>query len=189
MNLVKPLVKAILEHPHDHEWTLQGFGMLRTYLAPEVRLHIWDDRYKVRNVSVIHDHPWDFDSYIVAGTVFQRRYSIHTVQGIWTEPYMMQTIACGVGGGPCGSPEEIYLSPAKLETYNEGESYTQKAAEIHNSLPMRGTVTIIERRFQEDTEHAHVFWPVGYEWVSAEPKAATKREINDITKLSLEIWF
>jgi hypothetical protein len=37
-------VLQILANPFDYKWTIQGFGMLRTYLDSEhsERLHIWD---------------------------------------------------------------------------------------------------------------------------------------------------
>ena len=34
--------KEVFEAYLEREWTIQGLGMLRTYLVPENRLHVWD---------------------------------------------------------------------------------------------------------------------------------------------------
>src|SRR6266700_4115841 len=38
--LLKDFVKYTLQNPENHKWSLQGFGMFRVYLSPEVRLHL-----------------------------------------------------------------------------------------------------------------------------------------------------
>lgn len=70
-------VKSILqESPWNRDWTVQGFGMLRCYLDSDkrFRLNIWDDRLAVPHVSVIHDHPWSFDSWIINGIFHNQRF-------------------------------------------------------------------------------------------------------------------
>ena len=205
-NATKLLVKSILERATNFEWSLQGFGMLRLYLSPEVRLHVWDDRYAVTYVSTMHDHPWDFWSRVIGGKLDNQRYELFSViLPSWTPPkgqedqymhMMMQKIRCGVGGGlvkACMTEDEA--QPVVLrKLHREGpwtaaDYYHQKAEEIHVSTPARGTVTIVERHFKADTEHARVFWPRGQEWVSAEPRKATQEEIKAITHYSLERWF
>jgi hypothetical protein len=101
----------------------------------------------------------------------------------------MQTIKCGEGGGICGVPEPVSLVPHEVESYGEGATYTQRATEFHASFPLDGTVTIIEREFLDDTEHAHVFWPRDTEWVSAEPRKAYPREVTDICENALRTWW
>ena len=75
-SLSKQLVKAILKSPYELKWSVQGLGMLRTYLSDEVRLHIWDRRLQIPQVSPLHDHPWHLDSEIVAGELRQHRYTV-----------------------------------------------------------------------------------------------------------------
>lgn len=86
----KLLVKAILEKARAYKWSIQGFGMLRLYLSAEVRLHVWDSRFRVPGVTDIHDHSWDFESEVAAGEVLQRRYLVvpNAVDGdySWASP-------------------------------------------------------------------------------------------------------
>lgn len=180
---VKGLVRKILEKPFQNEWTMQGLGMLRTYIAPEIRLHIWDDRLKASNVSELHTHPWNFHSLVVAGRVRNYRF----VESDDGTDFERQTIRCGEGGGLVGDPKKVGLTAGMRETYDPGEIYVQKAAEIHRSAPLDGTVTIIHREFLDDTEHAYVYFHG--EWVTAEPRPATASERDAACELTLELWF
>lgn len=187
----KLLVKNILEKADQYNWTLQGLGMLRLYLSDEVRLHVWDDRYKVPNVSALHDHPWDFESTIIAGAVNQYRYDIaypfYGTEGLL--PAWMVTIKCGVGAEVLTGARAVFLHRHSKEMYVEGDKYTQRSEEIHESLPLRGTVTIVERKFCGNRENARVFYMEGSEWVSAEPRPATREEVRRITEHALARWF
>jgi hypothetical protein len=184
-SVVKSLVQKILENPIGHEWTIQGLGMLRLYLDGERRLHIWDDRYQVDNVSQMHTHPWNFRSYIVAGELYNTLYEVDDNDGL---PYKQQSIFCGVGGGLVDSPQNVNLAVKSKMFYRERETYSELAHEIHISEPIGGTVTIVKREFLDDADHALVFWKDG-DWVSAEPRAATNEEVIDITSYSLRTWF
>lgn len=166
-------------------WSLQGLGMLRLYLSREVRLHVWDSRFVAGDVSVIHTHPWNFESYVVSGEVRQFRYfEDEKVGGL---PMNRQKIQCGPTGCAMGDPEEVKLYRSTLETYVAGTSYSQLAAEIHESLPVPGTVTIVERKFLEDTEHAFVYYR-GEKWGEATPRPATPEEVDAIVGLALQRW-
>jgi hypothetical protein len=194
VNPTKQLTKAILEHADSFDWTLQGLGMLRTYLSLEVRLHVWHSGFKFKEgdqiASELHTHPWNFHSLVVAGRVRNYRFlevagtSLGTGQAI---PRKRQTIRCGEGGGLIGDPVDVFLAEQPTETFEEGETYTQKAEEIHRSLPDDGTVTIIEREFLDDTEHAFVYFRG--EWISAEPRPATPEEVAEITGFALQTRF
>jgi hypothetical protein len=183
-SVVKSLVRPILQNPHGLDWSLQGFGMLRLYLGGNRRLHIWDERYANEGVSEMHTHPWDFRSLVVAGEVTNIRYMKDG-----DIPFFEQTIRCGEGGGLVDGPQRAWLRALDSETYTEQETYTQEASEIHVSHPLSGTVTIVKRTFKSDTEHAYVYWPIGYEWVTAEPRPASATEVRAITENALERWF
>jgi hypothetical protein len=192
------LVKGILENADRFDWSIQGFGMLRMYLSKEVRLHIWNPAFVVPNVSTIHDHPWDFESEVICGTIWNQRYTVfrrgedgrmrHDPLSPLQESYdpmedtdLCVQIRCGTGGGidkacNAGKPEPRTLTPWRLQTYGAGTSYDQMAADVHETRAQGGTVTIVTRKFKEDTEHARVFFPRGTEWVSAEPRRATPSE-------------
>jgi hypothetical protein len=182
----KLLVQKIFESPYELEWSVQGLGMLRLYLSKEVRLHVWDSSLKSEDVSVIHTHPWDFSSYVVAGQI--NNSILAEKDSIYSVSHKKQKLHCGVGGGLVGEPENVQLEISSKNTFYEGQSYDEKAEEIHLSQALNGTVTIVERRFKDDEDHAFVYWEEG-EWGSAEPRKATSLEITRVLSNSLERWF
>jgi hypothetical protein len=186
--LLKATVATILRHPEAFggAWSLQGLGMLRLYLNPSLRLHVWSTKHAVDNVSEIHTHPWHFRSTIVAGKLTNVLYETSVNNGI---PTMEQRLQCGAGGCLKDQPREVFLIPSCDSVYNEGASYNQHAEDIHASHPEDGTVTIIERTIAADPDHAFVYWPAGQKWVSAEPRTASREEIQQITSNALAKWF
>lgn len=195
--ILKAQVEEMLLHPLRYEWSIQGFGMLRAYFAERtMRLHIWDDRYRVPDVTLLHDHPWNFSSYIVAGQVEQYRYApwdggARPFGDALIEDYTEETIQCGPGGFACNTTAPRVLKRYPLEVYRAGQVYQQAATEIHCSLPVNGTITIIERKVPEGAspDHAHVYYKPEAGWVSAEPRPATPEEIVQICQSSLDTWF
>jgi len=102
-------------------------------------------------------------------------------------------IQCGPGGRAKGEIQDVRLNQCDSRIvgdsyggrgYQTGYSLSREA--IHESIPEPGTVTIIERQFGGDPDHAYVFWPYGTNWVSAEPRPATYGEIEGMTKTALE---
>lgn len=180
-------VREILCNPFDRKWTLQGFGMLRTYLDDDEvgRLHIWDvDEMSVPDVSTIHNHPWDFASRIVSGHLDNQRYVVvPTTDG----EYTAADLRTGEGGGLAAAPYQVQVVPHEIECYSPGETYSQEAFEYHESLPKWGTVTVIERKFTRPRDYATVCWSTPT-WVSAEPRLATQAEIVHFTELALSRW-
>ncbi len=185
-------IKKILEQAPAFKWSLQGFGMFRLYLSKEVRLHVWDDRFAVPNVSTIHTHPWDFVSHVISGVITDKLYSMGKPADPYPrfppKPYMKQEIVCGPGGGTCGTERLETLYQVREERYWAGRGYRRESYAIHESVPEPGTVTLVERSFHADTEHAFVFWPAGQEWVSAEPREALEHEVISMAELALERW-
>lgn len=188
--ITKAAVKSILQNwqAYGDAWSLQGFGMLRLYLSDDVRLHVWNSIFAVPGVSRVHDHPWHFESLIVAGRLVNGIYVLDDEMG---DDYLCQTLRCGPGGGPTNvvPPEPVKLRLQSIKAYEQGEIYAQRADEIHVSAPEDGTVTIIERDFLADPDHARVFWPADGQWVSAEPRPATHGEVKQIVEHSLAAWF
>lgn len=186
--LLRASVRTILESAAGRPWSAQGLGMLRLYLTPEIRLHVWDSRLKVPDVSTIHDHPWDFRSYVVAGVVRQYRFAgVFEPGSRGRELHRRQAIRCGPGGCAIGEPVVAELFRNWGETYRAGTWYEQLAEEVHESLPEDGTVTLVERHFRSDTEHASVYFQ-GAGWVSAEPRPATLDEVAATVALALARW-
>lgn len=197
--LVESIMRASLAEaqkgcwgPWPFEWTLQGLGMLRTYLGSDrtFRLHVWDDRYVADPTpSELHTHPWDMESLVIAGQVHNTRFKRELIPREENLNYMEQTIFCGTGGGLEGEPSPCQLVEQPVELYAPGETYFQRSTEIHLSSPLRGTVTLVQRQFGLDVDHASVFWPIGEEWVTAEPRDATSDEILEIVGTSLDLYF
>lgn len=193
LTFIRPLVRTVLED-QSREWTVQGFGFLRTYFGPpdkpkKFRLNLWDSAFTVPRVSTIHTHPWDFTSLIVGGLFFNQRYDIGAIKLPDDGPtHTFTTIKTGVGGGLTKTaPEFCTLIPRRQENYGPGDAYHQVAHEIHETLFANGSVTLNER--VGDTEQAKVFWPFNTAWVDAIPRPATTMEVSNAVERSLEKWF
>lgn len=190
MNETKQLVKAILQSPYGLKWSVQGLGMMRTYLSPELRLHIWDSSLKVPNVSPIHDHPWHFKSTVVAGRLRNQTFRlIAPPREYGYEELQMSTILCGENACTVSDPEKVWARRMQEEIYYEGMDYSQFRDEIHESLPDDGTVTLVRRTFIGDRDHARVFWRGDGPWVDAKPRQATGEEVSRVTQGALNAWF
>lgn len=182
---------AILRpHRGGRRWTLQGFGMLRTYLgdAEEWRLHVWDSRFRVPGVTDVHDHPWDFASRVLAGVLVNRRFNV--VPGRPT--HWRTSIECGEDAHVVGEAEPVHLLTRSIEVYSASHerfrSYRQAADEIHVTESLDGTVSVVRRSFHEDRDHASVFVPDGEEWIDAIPRRASGDEIDEILTLACGRW-
>jgi hypothetical protein len=196
LTFIRPLVQKVLTDDSS-EWTVQGFGFLRTYFGPPgspkmFRLNLWDSRFTVPGVSTIHDHPWDLTSLIVAGDFTNQRYDVvderHGPRPTFGATHDFATIKTGVGGGiDRSNTSYCILVPQPKERYLPGDTYHQYASEVHETLFMDGSVTLNKRI--GDTEHARVFWPFGADWVDAMPRPATQREVFDAVSHSLKEWF
>ncbi len=180
---LKEYVQRVLESPMSHFWSLHGLGMLRLHLTDTRRLNIWDVRYKRKGVSLIHTHPWDFESRIIAGCIRNCRFTIDPTG----RPYYMKVVQCGIDkAADMSKPVQVKLKRGPIETYYQEEKYKQIANEIHLSTPTPGTVTIIDR-IPKVSELAKVFYKAS--WGNALCREATKEEILSITSYSLNRWF
>lgn len=178
--------RTILRHAGTFKWSLQGLGMLRLYLSPEVRLHVWDRQSVVSDVSTLHDHPWNFTSYVLAGSIVDVEYD-RTLPGSGAaDAFIQQRIVCGPGGHLAGDPVPVLLREKSCRVYGPGSCYTHLAQDIHESIPCDGTVTLIVRDFVGDRDHANVYYPIQMRWVSAEPRPALPEEVTRITSKALE---
>lgn len=172
----------VLDQHKDFAWTVQGFGMIRTYLDPEKewRLNVWDNRLKIRGVSEIHDHPWDFESWVLAGEIANTRFDDWGAVGEACGPpsalpFQHIKIVTGEGGGPVGMVDQHYLTAHRPEIYLVGQGYKQLKDEIHVTKAVPGTVTLNRRTPATAAHTANIFWPRG-PWINAEPRQATKAE-------------
>jgi hypothetical protein len=173
------LVRKLLESPLTLDWSLQGFGMLRLYLSEEVRVHVWDSRFRIPNVSTIHDHPWDFKSVVLCGQLINLRYAEDALPGLPAEDYKKALIKCGAGACVVNNAQECKLRELTREHYLPGDSYTQVAEEVHDTQARDGTITIVTRSFRKSNrDYATLYFKD--QWVSAEPRKAKPAEIITI---------
>lgn len=181
---LRSLVAFILANSGQFKWSLQGLGMLRLHMGDETRLHVWDTRYAFPGASPIHDHlQWGLRSTVISGRITNQRY-IERDDG---RPYHFAVIKAGYNYHFKTEPREIRLVETAPEIYTPGMSYSQAPSEIHQSMPDIGTVTIMRKSPTADGESARIFWPLGSEWGSAEPRAALPSEVSVITGNALSL--
>lgn len=185
MNMQAALIKSILEKYRSYEWTVQGFGMVRTKIYDIGRIHVWDSRLRVPLVSDVHAHPWPLRSTIISGELINQRFEI-VDSGFLT--YRRQKIATGEGGGLLGEFEQVLLRSLPPEVYGAGDVYEQRPDELHRSIPQDGTVTLLERPMGAPLQETVVLWPDGTSWGSAEPRPARREELEMAIGYALQRW-
>lgn len=197
--IFKILTDALNDDNYPEGWSLQGFGMLRLNLPGDWRLNIWHKQLRVQNVSMIHDHPWHFESQIVSGELRNTRFEVtHLDSDLFKnggpEVFHRREIQPGPGGGllvPSSSlnqPSLVRLHAYANETYGRGMVYQQSNDEVHLSNPEDGTVTLNRRFGRSKADVARVFWPFGEQWVSAEPRSAKRHEISFMVNAAIDAW-
>lgn len=194
--MIRDDIFTILTNPHEVEWQVQGFGMLRTYLPGEgePRLQIWDQRLASWGNNAIHDHPWAFTSTIVAGTLFNQRYNILRPEARTTGlPGHYTDIKPGTRGGQLSEaavhPCRIFAQP--VEVYSMGDHYSQTHREMHITRYMQGTVTMISRFDREEADLARVAWYGEPEDQPpfVNPRPAIAEEIHSTISMCLDTWW
>lgn len=185
---IKTILEMSLRLGSDADWQVQGLGMLRMYLNRETRIHVWHNGLVYHDTpSVIHNHPWEFVSRIIVGSLRNVRYKEDTDNPFSTPNHHVGKILCGPGGGLIPeSSRDVRLEIAAVDEYKEGDVYYQAADELHNTIFQNGSVTLVNRKFKEDPDHASVAFPIGTQWKTAEPRTATQAEIELGIKAALE---
>ena len=172
-------INKVLDNPQKYTWTIQGFGFIRCYPfndGDRTRLNVWDSALTYPDVTLIHDHPWDFTSEILYGRIMNRRYDMTDSEPATHE---WQYIITGIEASVATTKrQQTRLIPWELETYGPGDKYSQRKREIHKSTFDDGTVTVNDRTNRDEPSMARVFWPWGQEWGNAKPRAATMAEVE-----------
>lgn len=198
--LVRGILEQAMERPDEAtntRWSIQGFGMLRVHLPGDYRLNVWDSRHRVKDVSLIHDHPWHFESLVVSGRLVNRRFTTMPMTHSRGDLVEWAKLKPGPGGGLLGriaSGRErsdggvVKLVAHEPEVYRAGDTYQQARDEVHRSDPEDGCVTFNRRHERLAVDEARVFWPAGSSWVSAEPRLATREEVKAVVGRALAGW-
>jgi hypothetical protein len=175
----RSLVRTILEHAADHAWTMQGIGLMGLRLDDQRihRLHVWDPEQSVGEPP-IHDHPYDFTSIVVAGTLTNTRYT-EDPEGT---AYRRERYS---------PPDESARRTDRVKlvgtstAHGPGERYHQLAHELHDSRQIAGTVTIIRCAWRGPAELTVCLRPEA-PWVSGQSRPATASEVERITARALD---
>lgn len=188
--VIKQVVKSILERRHAFEWKAHGLGFLRLYFSDTLRLHVWHTALKHPvDATPLHDHPWHLNSLVIAGKVENHRFlPTHKPDDL---RYKRQELHCGAGGCLLGDPERMYLAAQPPEEYWQGDHYSQQKQEIHQTIALDGSVTLMERRFEGSKDRAHVYIPSGKQFISADFRLddGFAKVIDEVCTYALERWF
>lgn len=185
--LLSPAVRLSLK------WTVQGLGMMRTYIPGEYnfRLHVWNNKAKVPGVSVLHTHPWDFHSHVLAGRLVNHTFTEISRDKLYPADgdlvVVKHQLKCGEGGGLQEYTHRIILRPAATDEYHPGTTYAEFGIIPHYTEYIDGTVTLVRRYplTDGDPDMAYVYYLESEGWVSAEPRPATLEEIDEYCEAAL----
>ena len=174
------IVKNVMENPFNYEWELQGFGMLRTYIDKDTRLQIWLKDFIVPNVTDIHTHPWDFQSFIYQGQITNYIFKEHEYHeppfDSWYE-YNRCLILTGEHAY-VKEKEKVLLYGYGTYSFTKGDTYFHGKNIPHRIDFVDGTITILTKQNIQKDNLAYSYVPNGGEWVSAAPKIATNKEVR-----------
>lgn len=170
------LAREMLRPTPGAQWSVQGMGMLRYYAQDLGRIHIWDAGLRYPGVSMIHSHAWDLDSTIVSGRLFNTRFLEPTY--LCDPSHYKKTIITGYNCREATPARYTTLIPLPAEERRAGEQYSQRACEIHRTDAADGTITVMQRREIKGDHQADVFWELGSQWGSAQPRPATDEEVQ-----------
>lgn len=164
-------------------WSVQGFGILRLYVRSIGRLHIWDSTLRYPGVSLVHNHSWDLRSTIVSGHLMNRRWSEQPFGERFWRQRMLTGFNCEFTQP---SPEKCFLIEEPRETYVAGDVYAQRTKQIHLTDAADGTITLMERRDNENGQ-ADLYWREWETWGTARPRPATPEDIVPVVARAIKM--
>lgn len=182
---LRNLVKTTLERADlpGWTWTVQGLGMLRCYTSNGDRITIWHEDLVYPGVTRVHDHPWDLESTVLSGDVYDHVYSLGGFRG--SDVYTRYLITAGEGRP--SYPETVLLFKVATKVLSVGDTYRHAWSDVHSTSFSNGAVTYC-RRSNRQGQMARVYVPAGEEYGSAEPRPATPEEVDKYAGLALEGW-
>lgn len=185
--LLRREAERIEQSGNTDDWTLQGLGMLRHYLwgDGDYRLHIWHPELAFDKASPVHDHPWDFVSCVIVGSLENHTFvPVHDEKGDWWK----HRLHCGEGGGLLDNRIKVSMMSKGTQFVREGCSYSMGHTDVHMTHSQPGTVTLIKRYPMSTPDEAWVFYRVGDEWGSAEPRMAEPEEVLKGIHTALQLF-
>lgn len=204
-NPTRALARCVLEEairrPGARSWTLQGFGVLRLNLHDDMCLHVWCPDLAAEGAPTIHDHPWQFSSFVVAGIAENHRFEcrepapgqvIIPTQEEMSEgwrAFYRRTVMTGQPGltAVLGDDRMVMLRRLGLERVRAGAWYHQSRGEIHESRPHAGTVTLVQR-LRDGDERANIFFSPLDPPADGNKRPATDAEVVHACTVSVRKW-
>ncbi|RWO06344.1 MAG: hypothetical protein EOS07_22155 [Mesorhizobium sp.] len=142
---------------------VHGNGFIQIDLPNARRLHVWGHPAIPRQVvsTQIHDHRFDFYSFVLRGTMVNVVYRVRTIDH--QEPsHTVYTPQARAGEDtvlvPYGPPVKLY--PSKAEAILAGDSYRMRAGEVHETFVNQPTATLMLKGDVGEMP-VRVFCPVG----------------------------
>jgi hypothetical protein len=177
----RALVRTILQHADVQPWTMLDAGLLGLWLGPSrrYRLHVWDPGSSTGE-GVIHDHPLDFTSTVIAGEITNTRYEVDPAG----DEFVRERYA--LGDETRRRTDSVRLSGMST-TFGPGDSYSQGAHELHSSLQVPGTVTVLRFTYV-DVPLLTTCRREGAPWISGTSRRAEPDEIRRVTTLALALF-
>lgn len=170
-----------MENPFDYKWELQGFGMLRTYIDKDTRLQIWLNDFIVPDVTDIHTHPWDFESFIYQGQIKNNIFKEYIIHEPIFDDWDFFDRCLILTGENAYVKERLPVILRLLDNieYNRGDKYFHGKDIPHRISFIDGTITILTKsNIHEDSLAYSYVRGKDNEWVSAAPRPATNEEIQ-----------
>jgi hypothetical protein len=182
--LNEALVRTILEHPADHPWKIQDIGVLGLWLDDrrEYRLHVWNPDGAIGE-PVVHDHPFDFTSTVIAGELVNTRY----VEDPSGAEYCRDRYRTD---DEHNRRTDTVRLVGTSEILGPGARYHQVAHELHDSSQVPGTVTVLHMQPHPSAElpELTVCRQPGSPWLSGAARLATGDEVARITAMALAVF-
>lgn len=157
--ILRGFALQVLQHHSDFQWTHEPGGFMRTCLAPDMVMNVFDASLVHEGATLIHTHPLDFTSMILAGEL---RHFRHTRYGraaapAGAQPYGYQDFDVEFKGA---SPAKgCFLVEEPMEVYHAGDTYQVLSHEIHRVGTEDGTITVLTREYITKPTGSTTFWP------------------------------
>lgn len=123
-------------------------GFIQLDLDEQFRLHVWhpDLPYRQETYHPIHDHVFDFTSYIYSGRLVHIVYN--TIADSKGSHILWQAECTGPNESilvPCKDATRLRLCPMQSSVLQPGQSYHFKAFCLHETLSNEPTMTIMQK--------------------------------------------
>jgi len=162
--LISESLTAYLQHHLNHITFRKhplGFfyhNMVGSSEFEEYRLHFWSD-YSVEQDEFlkIHDHSFDFTSYVLSGKLTNRTYALSQSDSF--EGYVYEVIFRNNVSSLVISADRCGLELLQSKEFAKGDFYDMASAQFHNTISKKGSTVTIIRIDRSQSKVSRVFSP------------------------------